>query len=196
MSTYKYSQKDIHRLADLLAHADATRSYVGEHRETIDKLFGIIEELLSIPGVYSKTLVSHATDNFINKINSSISTKTENVKEKHTFPINIMYLHTNKNLIPKTIYSEADMDEIEDSTFIGSYWMLKSIGDAIRCLLQASDLQASPRDLLEKYRAWQLEDVINTLEDKDFVAHIFKKRDEWIAKMNEEDTWLNLSKLF
>lgn len=155
-----------------------------QHRESIDKLLKIIEELSYMPNAYSGTLVKHAVQKFVNNFDRC-QRKHDAEKKANTFPVNVMYLHENRNMIGKTILTQGDLDELEESTFVKAYWEVRSIGDAIRCLLQASDLDANPVALYELYKDWELEAVVAVLDDKDFSKHVMIKATEWENKAEE-----------
>lgn len=189
MSTHDYSYKDIIRVANLLK-GPGSGTEMKLHGETINKLFAIIDELASMPHMYSNTLVSHVTNDFIANVDkctvkARTPMTTDDVKKGQIFPIQLMYLHENRNLIGKTIQTQSEMDELEESTFVKAYWKLNSIGDAIRCLLQASDLDANPVELSRLYKEWKLEDVVSFIDDKEFVKHVLIKATEWENKAEE-----------
>lgn len=204
MSTHDYSHKDIVRLADLLK-GPGSEPRVGLHSETINKLFTIIEELAYMPHMYSNTLVGYATNDFIANVDkcfvkAKTPMTTDDVKKEQIFPIQIMYLHENRNMISKNIQSQSEMDELEESTFVKAYWKVNSLGDAIRCLLQASDLDANPVELSKLYKEWKLEDVLSYVDDKEFAKHVMIKATEWENKAeevkNEENKLLKLMDTF
>lgn len=193
MSTHRYSHKDIVRLANLITGVESGRN-VEIHRDSIDKLFSIIEELASMPRAYNDTSVGRATRDFVqsfDKCAKTLMTTDDVKKEVERLPVNVVYLHENKNMIGKIIDNQKDLDELEESTFVQAYWEIRSIGDAIRCLLQASDLEANPVTLVRMYRDWELERVVVVLDDKEFAKHIMIKVEEWELKASEHEATAN-----
>ena len=138
----------------------------------------------ALPIFVDKFLVDHAVQEFVNNFDRCQRTHTAE-KKSNTFPISIMYLHENRNMISKTILSQVELDELEESTFVKAYWKVNSLGDAIRCLLQASDLDANPVELSKLYKEWKLEDVLSYVDDKEFAKHVMIKATEWENKAEE-----------
>jgi hypothetical protein len=99
------------------------------------------------------------------------------------FPIQVMYLHENRNLIGKNIGDQADFDELVESSFVKAYWEINSIGAAIRMLIQASDLNANPEQLLENFNNWNIESILDRIDDQDFANLVRNKKKEWEVKL-------------
>ncbi len=114
-----------------------------------------------------------------------IETKVTKVPEKK-FPIQVMYLHENRNLIGKNIGDQEDFNELVESSFVKAYWEINSLGAAIQMLLQAAQLDANPEQLVENYNNWKIDEILDKLDDKAFTEHVQSKKKEWETKVIAE----------
>lgn len=146
--------------------------------DNLNRLLHFTQELLLMPKSFNKERMDRLIEAFL-KAAELERKEPKSVLATKTYPLSIVYLHENKRLITKSIAGPQELMELTESTFVQAYWELNSVGDAIKALLQASQVGADPTSLLEYYQRWDLKPVILLLDDEGFRDHYLEQVTKW-----------------
>ncbi len=144
----------------------------------LSELINLTQEILLMHKSFNSEKLNRVIESFLQQVDGCrVTAKPLNTNK--TYPLSIIYLHENKRLITKSIMSPQDLMELTESTFVQAYWELNSVGDAIKALLQASQVGADPECLLDYYQRWDLKPVIVLLDDEGFRDHYLEQVTKW-----------------